>query len=243
MMKVASMLRSKTSLRLLAAKDISCLNAFISHAGFSTVAPNAGAGPNIGPNDKIYATYCIYKGKAALSVQPVSPRFIRLSSGSLKVDRHGVMMLTFTPAIGERKYDWEKKQLFALSPTEAGSLISMGLNESCEFFHDPSMKSSNAGQVRKSLSIKPSPGGSGFFFSLNVVNNIMHTNERFTVPVTPAEFAVIRTSFNYALPHIMGWDLYSNNQPKGSKDGVYKEDNFGKTATNAFKDLDLEWGK
>lgn len=31
-------------------------------------------------------------------------------------------------------------QRFALSPVELGSLISIGPTESCEFFHDPSMK-------------------------------------------------------------------------------------------------------
>ncbi|KAJ4966638.1 hypothetical protein NE237_018487 [Protea cynaroides] len=45
--------------------------------------------------------------------------------------------------------------VFALSPTEVGSVLSLGTNDSCEFFHDPSMKTSLAGQVRKSLSVVP----------------------------------------------------------------------------------------
>lgn len=36
-------------------------------------------------------------------------------SGSLIVDRRGVVMLTFLPAIGERKYNYEKKQVTFLS--------------------------------------------------------------------------------------------------------------------------------
>lgn len=31
------------------------------------------------------------------------------------VDRRGVVMLKFIPAIGERKYDWEKKQVISLT--------------------------------------------------------------------------------------------------------------------------------
>ncbi|GFY95196.1 similar to WHIRLY 2 [Actinidia rufa] len=106
--------------------------------------------------------------------------FLSLSfqSGILKVDRSGTIMLTFWPAIGERKYDWEKRQKFALSATEVGSLISLGSKDSCEFFHDPSMLSSNAGQVRKSLSVKPHD--SGYFISLaigvNLLNNLQGTN-------------------------------------------------------------------
>ncbi|KAI8568631.1 hypothetical protein RHMOL_Rhmol02G0215500 [Rhododendron molle] len=142
----------------------------------------------------IVAPYTVYKGKAALSAAPVLPTFSKLDSGGLKVHRRGSIMLTFWPASGERKYDWEKRQRFALSATEVGSLISLASKDSCEFFHDPSMLSSNAGQVRKTLSVKPND--SGYFISLSVVNNIQKTNDRFSVPVTSAEFAVMRTAFS-----------------------------------------------
>lgn len=173
--------------------------------------------------DKVLAAYCIYKGKCALSSRPILPTFSK-SGGGFKVDRRGTVMLTFWPAIGERKYDWEKKQLFALSATEIGSLINLGPEGSCEFFHDPSMLSSNAGQVRKSLSIKPHGDGSGYFFSLNVVNNILQTNDRLVVPVTSAEFAVMRTVFTFALPHLMGWDQYTNLASRSTSQKAYKVD-------------------
>ncbi|KAK4708811.1 hypothetical protein R3W88_029736 [Solanum pinnatisectum] len=178
-------------------------------AGFSTVRQNvvADAGKREG---RVFAPYSVFKGKAALSAEPRLPTFNRVDSGGVKLNRRGVIMLTFWPSVGERKYDWEKRQLFALSATEVGSLISMGTRDSSEFFHDPSMLSSNAGQVRKSLSIKPNADGSGYFISLSVVNNNLKTNDRFTVPVTTAEFAVMRTAFSFALPHIMGWDRFTN---------------------------------
>ncbi|CAL1408384.1 unnamed protein product [Linum trigynum] len=165
--------------------------------------------------DRIYAPFSVYKGKAALSVEPVLPTFTKFGAGALKVGRSGTMMMTFVPAIGERKYNYEKKQKFALSATEVGSLISMGPKDSSDFFHDPSLKSSNAGQVRKSLSIKPHADGSGYFISLTVVNNILQTNDRVTVPVTTAEFAVLKTACSFALPHIIGWDRLTSRQAKG----------------------------
>ncbi|CAH1446480.1 unnamed protein product [Lactuca virosa] len=176
--------------------------------GISTARQSYGAegGRNSG---RIFADYAIFKGKAALSVAPVLPSFSKTDSGYTKVDRRGVIMLTFRPAIGERKYDSEKKQLFALSVTEVGSFISLGPGDSCEFFHDPLMQSRDAGQVRKSLSIKPHTDG--YFISLTVANNILKTNERLTVPVSTAEFAVMRAAFSFALPHIMGW-AHSTNQ-------------------------------
>ncbi|KAK9270411.1 hypothetical protein L1049_025990 [Liquidambar formosana] len=192
-------------------RDALCFHALTSRAGLSTARQNFVATGSY--SDKIVAPYSVYKGKAALSVSPILPTFTKLDSGAIKVDRRGVMLLKFFPAVGERKYDWEKRQLFALSATEVGSMISLGPKDSCEFFHDPSMQSSNAGQVRKSLSIKPHADGTGYFVSLSVVNNILKTNDRVTVPVTSAEFAVMRTAFSFALPHIMGWDRYTNQLP------------------------------
>ncbi|KAK1431485.1 hypothetical protein QVD17_07944 [Tagetes erecta] len=190
----------------------------MSSAGISTARQSYGADGGI--SSRIYADFSIFKGKAALSAAPVLPTFSKAGSGYTKVDRRGVIMLTFRPAIGERKYDSEKKQLFALSVTEVGSFISLGPGDSCEFYHDPSIQSRDAGQVRKSLSVKPYTDG--YFISLSVTNNILKTNERFTVPVTTAEFAVMRAAFNYALPHIMGWAQSTSPPTDGADRDVLK---------------------
>ncbi|KAJ4829497.1 hypothetical protein Tsubulata_001460 [Turnera subulata] len=203
---------------------------------------------NFPTKDRFFAPYAIYKGKASLSVQPVLPTFAKLDSGYLKVARRGSMMLTFVPAIGERKYDYGKKQErlfsfvlitilqnFALSATEIGSLISMGPNDSSEFFHDPGKLSSTDGQVRKSLSIKPLANSSGYFIGLTVVNNILKTNERFSVPVTTAEFAVLKAACSFALPHIMGWNKLTNPPAAGSAVGSLPKVNT--------RVPDVEWDK
>nr|CAD1842127.1 unnamed protein product [Ananas comosus var. bracteatus] len=157
-------------------KDAFWINSFSSHRGISSSAADY---VTDGSSGRSYANY---------------------TSGASKVEKNGVVLLTFWPAIGQRKYDWQKKQIFALSPTELGSLISLGPAEHCEFLHDPSMKSSLEGQVKKSLSITPLGNDSA------VVNTVEKTNERFSVPVTRAEFTVMRTAFSYVLPHLMGWD-------------------------------------
>ncbi|KAK4273601.1 hypothetical protein QN277_021973 [Acacia crassicarpa] len=185
-------------------------------------------------SSQIFVPYSVFKGKAALSLSPRLPTFTKLASGAVVIDRRGTMMMTFVPALGERKYDWEKKQRFALSATEVGSLISMGSTGSCEFFHDPAMLSSNAGQVRKSLSIKPHADSSGYFMSLSVVNNILKTKEYLSVPVTTAEFAVMKTACSFALPHIMGWDRLTQDQSGGMHGQQSKVDP---------QVVDLEWSK
>lgn len=183
------------------------------HSAKPAAGKNLAASGKLG--DKIFSPdYSIFKGKAALSIRPVLPQFIKSDSGGLRVGRRGCIMLICWPSIGERKYNWEKKQVFALSPTEVGSMINLGPNDNVQFFHDPSMLSSNAGQVRKTLSIAAQPEGKGYFFSLNVVSNIQNINDKFTVPVTAAEFQVMRTALSFALPRILGWHQYANQPPQ-----------------------------
>ncbi|XP_019420936.1 PREDICTED: single-stranded DNA-bindig protein WHY2, mitochondrial isoform X2 [Lupinus angustifolius] len=184
---------------------------------FSTSSHATVAGYN---SNRILAPYSVYKGKAAFSLTPSLPTFTKLHSGAVVVDRRGSIMVIFMHAIGDRKYDWENRQRFALSATEVGSLLTMGPQDSCEFFHDPSIKSSNAGQVRKSLSIKPHANSNGYFMNLTVVNNLLNTKEFFSVPVTAAEFAVMKTACSFALPHIMGWDKMTHQQSTGGTVGL-----------------------
>uniref|UniRef100_A0A2N9EDN9 CMP/dCMP-type deaminase domain-containing protein n=1 Tax=Fagus sylvatica TaxID=28930 RepID=A0A2N9EDN9_FAGSY len=205
MMKLARLLPSRNQLseKLLYGKvgdvkDASWLHAFTSRAGISTARESSAPKGYIA--DRIFAPFSVYKGKAALSVTPILPTFTKLNSGTLVVDRRGVMLLKFLPAIGERKYDNEKRQ-YVLSFDE-------------QFMY------SNAGQVRKSLSIKHHADGTGYLISLNVVNNILKTKEFFTVPVTTAEFAVMKTACSFALPHILGWDRLTNQLSQDSRRAV-----------------------
>ncbi|XP_059450724.1 single-stranded DNA-binding protein WHY2, mitochondrial [Corylus avellana] len=239
MMKLSRLLPSRKQLsekllygKVADVKDSSWLYAFTFRAGISTARENFASKGDV--SNQIFASYDVYKGKASLSVRPVLPTFTKSDSGSLRVRRRGVMMLSFLPAVGERKYDYEKKQFFALSATEVGSLISLGPKDSCEFFHDPSMLTSNSGQVRKTLSIKAHADGTGYLISLNVVNNILKTKEYFTVPVTTAEAAVIKTACSFALPHILGWDRLTNQLPRHIEGHPSKVDP---------KNMDLEWDK
>lgn len=219
MRRVSNILQSRTqqTAKLLFGKTVDLQNSLLLRvqANFSTFAQHDKAGystsaqhvPSDGSlSDRVYADYVIYKGKAALAATPILPRLINLDFGrGMKLDRRGSVLLKFTPAVGEHKYGWEKSQLFSLSAPEVGSFLSLGPNDSCEFFHDPSMKSSNAGQVRKTLSIKSHADATGYMMTLTVVNNILKSTERVSVPVTTAEFAVLRAAFSFVLPHILGW--------------------------------------
>ncbi|CAL9122552.1 unnamed protein product [Musa textilis] len=206
-----------------------------SPTGSSSVRPPSA--PTGSSSVRRKAEYALYKGKAALSVSPILPTFREVDPGVSRVYKKGCVILTFWPAIGQRKYDWQKKQAFALSPTEVGSLIGLGSAESCEFFHDPLMKSRLEGQVKKSLSISPMKDKTGFLLNFSVVNNIQKTNEQFSVPVTRAEFTAIRTVLSYVLPHIMGWTQAARPQPPSTPTHTPKEQ------IEERPDPSFEWGR
>uniref|UniRef100_A0A453QN07 Single-stranded DNA-binding protein WHY1, chloroplastic n=1 Tax=Aegilops tauschii subsp. strangulata TaxID=200361 RepID=A0A453QN07_AEGTS len=90
-----------------------------------------------GQAGRVFASYSIYKGKAALAFDPRPPQFVPLESGAYKVAKEGFVLLQFAPAVGPRQYDWTRKQVFSLSVWEMGTLLTLGLTDSCEFFHDP----------------------------------------------------------------------------------------------------------
>ncbi|XP_077249689.1 WHIRLY 2 [Tasmannia lanceolata] len=242
MRKLTHFLLSRSSLteKLLSGKsnyikDAARLHNFTSRVSISTARQDVSTDGNL--SGRVYnINFSIFKGKAALSLEPVLPKFTKLDMGNVRMDKRGSLMLKFWPAIGQHKYDWEKKQMFALSATELGSLISLGPAEACDFFHDPSMKTSLAGQVRKTLQVAPNSDNTGYFFNLTVVNSTLKTNERFSVPVSKAEFAVMRSAFSFILPHIMGWGRIANPEPTSMTLNPLGLSQQGLTA-------DLEWGK
>ncbi|CAN0925910.1 Single-stranded DNA-binding protein WHY1, chloroplastic, partial [Linum grandiflorum] len=164
---------------------------------------------------RVYVGHSIYKGKAALTVEPRSPEFAPLDSGAFKLVREGFVFLQFAPASGLRQYDWSRKQVFSLSVTEIGTLVSLGTKESCEFFHDPNKGKSDEGKIRKVLKVEPLPDGSGHFFNLSVQNKPLNLDESIYIPVTRAEFTVLVSAFNYILPYLIGWHAYANSITPG----------------------------
>lgn len=182
---------------------------------------------------RVYVGYSIYKGKAALTVEPRPPEFSPLDSGALKLSKEGYAMLQFAPASGVRQYDWSRKQVFSLSVTEIGNIISLGARDSCEFFHDPNKGKSDEGRVRKMLKVEPLPDGSGHFFNLSVQNKITNVDESIYIPVTKAEFAVLVSSFNFVLPYLLGWHTFANS--------IKPEDANRLNGANPRSGAEFEW--
>ncbi|XP_062233625.1 single-stranded DNA-binding protein WHY1, chloroplastic-like [Phragmites australis] len=177
-------------------------------------APHA----NGGQDGRVFTSYSIYKGKAALSFDPRPPQFVPLDSGAYKVAKEGFVLLQFAPAVATRQYDWTRKQVFSLSVWEIGTLLTLGPTDSCEFFHDPFKGRSEEGKVRKVLKVEPTPDGNGRFFNLSVQNRLLNIDESIYIPITKGEFAVIVSTFNYIIPHLMGWSVFTSSiKPEDSR--------------------------
>ncbi|KAG8383110.1 hypothetical protein BUALT_Bualt05G0150700 [Buddleja alternifolia] len=159
---------------------------------------------------RVYVGYTIYKGKAALTVEPRPPEFAPLDSGAFKLSKEGFVLLQFAPASDVRQYDWSRKQVFSLSVAEIGNIISLGARDSCEFFHDPFKGRSDEGKVRKVLKVEPLPDGSGHFFNLGVQNRLTNSDENIYIPITKSEFAVLVSAFNFIVPYLLGWHTFAN---------------------------------
>lgn len=145
------------------------------------------------------------------------------------------MLLQFAPSAGVRQYDWSRKQVFSLSVTEIGSIISLGAKDSCEFFHDPFKGKSDEGRVRKVLKVEPLPDGSGHFFNLSVQNKLINMDESIYIPVTKAEFAILVSAFNFVVPYLLGWHTFVNS--------IKPQDSTRLSNGNPRSGADLEWSR
>ncbi|XP_061338815.1 single-stranded DNA-binding protein WHY1, chloroplastic [Gastrolobium bilobum] len=184
---------------------------------------------------KVFVGHSVYKGKAVLTLTPRPPEFASLDSGAFKISKEGYVLLQFAPAVGMRQYDWNRKQVFSLSVSEMGTIISLGARQSCEFFHDPSMGKSDEGKVRKVLKVEPLPDGSGHFFNLSVQNKLENTNESIIIPVTRAEFAVFSSIFNFIMPYLLGWHAFANS--------IIPQDSSRVNNANPRSGGDYEWNR
>ncbi|GJN00941.1 hypothetical protein PR202_ga18168 [Eleusine coracana subsp. coracana] len=181
--------------------------------------------PNGSQEGRVFTSYSIYKGKAALSFDPRPPQFVPLDSGAYKVAKEGCVLLQFAPAVATRQYDWSRKQVFSLSVWEIGTLLTLGPTDSCEFFHDPfkgrslvswimnaliltiilshEKKNSEEGKVRKVLKVEPTPDGNGRFFNLSVQNRLLNIDESIYIPISKGEFAVIVSTLNLSCQDVI----------------------------------------
>ncbi|GMP58223.1 hypothetical protein CsSME_00021963 [Camellia sinensis var. sinensis] len=182
---------------------------------------------------RVFVGHSVYKGKAALTVEPRPPEFSALDSGAFKLTREGYVLLQFAPAAGVRQYDWGRKQVFSLSVTEIGTLIGLGARDSCEFFHDPFKGKSDEGKVRKVLKVEPLPDGTGHFFNLNVQNKLINMDESIYIPITKAEYTVLVSAFNFIVPYLLGWHTFANS--------IKPEDNIRVNNANPRSGADFEW--
>lgn len=138
-------------------------------------------------------------------------------SNYIAVERNGAVLLEFAKSVGERAYDWSNKQVFALSPTELGSLISWQRDAKLEFFHDPNKQRSNEGQVVKILTLSVAPSGDVFMGML--VKEQGKADQAINLPLSKGEFAVIARLAEYLIPRLLGIEELFHYPPEYGLEG------------------------
>ncbi|KAM7487402.1 hypothetical protein LguiB_024886 [Lonicera macranthoides] len=191
--------------------------------------------PTKGLPPRVFVGHSIYKGKAALAVEPRPPEFSPIGPGTFKLVKEGCVSLQFAPAVAVRQYDWSRKQIFSLSVTELGTIMSLGSRDSCEFFHDPNKGRSDEGKVRKVLKVEPLPDGSGRFFNLSVQNKLINMDESIYIPITKGEYTILISAFNFIVPYLLGWHTFGNS--------INPEDGIRADNANSRAGTDYEWNR
>jgi hypothetical protein len=169
---------------------------FSKAAGISNGAPTT---------TKTYASYSVYKMKAALSVKPIAPTFTANSPTSRSLDREGTLYLEFAPAgQNPREYNWQQKGTFSFDATECASLLVMDPVKGLELTHDPKAGTNDAGQTVKRVKLSPAPDGKGFYLNLTVLDKGATGPVTFSIMLTHAELEVIKSMARYCIPYFLG---------------------------------------
>eukprot|EP00596_Hydrurales_sp_CCMP1899_P005934 CAMPEP_0119038074 /NCGR_PEP_ID=MMETSP1177-20130426/6776_1 /TAXON_ID=2985 /ORGANISM="Ochromonas sp, Strain CCMP1899" /LENGTH=214 /DNA_ID=CAMNT_0007000177 /DNA_START=84 /DNA_END=725 /DNA_ORIENTATION=- len=160
--------------------------------------------------ERTFASYIIYKSKAAVSLKIIPPTFQAVGSNgkSRNVAREGGLLFEFANTMGPREYDWSKKGVFLMAAAECGELLLLDKTApgpGLEFFHDPNMGGASAGQITKKLKITTAPDGKGVYINLNV-NDKSASSMSYAVPVSWGELQVFKSIADYSIPRILGFD-------------------------------------
>lgn len=104
--------------------------------------------------ERAFASYVVYKSKAAVSIKIIPPTFIPAGANAKKLSREGGLFFEFALAAGPKEYDWGKKGTFLLSAAECGEMLLLAQGKpGMELFHDPNMGAANSGNGRQLCSV------------------------------------------------------------------------------------------
>jgi hypothetical protein len=141
----------------------------------------------------------------------VPPTFNAIAGGAGRaLTKEGGMLFEFALASGQRVYDWSNKGSFLLDVGECGAILAMdpraaGGEAGLEFVHDPNMGGEKQGEVTKRLKFAPATDGENLFLSLQIKDKSAAAKQ-YSLPLTGAEFCVLRNLIQFSLPRFMGFD-------------------------------------
>jgi hypothetical protein len=179
-----------------------------SHHGLSSWSRAMTATESSTPEEFVFASYVVYKGKGALSIKALPPT---LKPGTNNIIAHeGGLLIEMANAISPKVFDWKKKITFLCGPGECGEILSAyRLQKPFEFFHDPNMGGAQAGKVNKKLKFAPDATKTNNFLSLQMTDKETGS-QGVSIPISDGEMRVITSIIDYCLPRFLGFDKLWN---------------------------------
>ncbi|KAL6759694.1 whirly transcription factor-domain-containing protein [Haematococcus lacustris] len=174
--------------------------------------------------EKCFADFAIYKGKGAVQMKPVPPSWSRTDGPrgtKLVLSREGVLMMEFANVMqgqgsqmsySTRSYDWNNKVIIALKALELAKLSDYDLtgrpsDAGVEFFHDSGKSNAAQAGITKRLKLIYGQDLSSMLLTVTQSNAQENKNTQVTVPITRAEFVVIKALANHLIPRLLGFDV------------------------------------
>eukprot|EP00884_Botryococcus_braunii_P007915 jgi/Botrbrau1/17124/Bobra.0157s0025.1 len=161
---------------------------------------------------KYFTKFCLHKGSAAVTFKPIPPIWSDIDSGDFVIKRQGALQLEFASVMpglgnrpGERRYAWQQKQIFTLSPLELGSLLVARDFGMADIYHDPNKGTGEEGQIRKVLSYKRLADNVNFALRLSVKAD--DKTLVFDVPISPGEHETVKLVGQYLIPYLLGMNM------------------------------------
>lgn len=160
----------------------------------------------------MFTAFQIYKGKGAMTVKPVRPRWTTTEGGAWKLDKEGCFMLEVAGSTGTRQYDWPNKIIVALSPLELAAIVEDPDKADGHAFYHDTFKSQpgKEGTLVKTIKWSRAADGSAYYVNVYVADETAgpeKKNNNATCSVSRAEFVIFKQLVLSSIPAMYGFDV------------------------------------
>jgi len=115
----------------------------------------------------------------------------------------GAVFIEAAPTIGQNKYDWDNKIIFALGVNDIGTILTGFRTGGFSIYHDPDAQTEQRNTRGKRLELEAGQQPGTFFLRLSEKSgdNVKKVN----ISLQPSEARILVTLLEAAIPRILAW--------------------------------------